>query len=275
VPAGRRAVSRITNLLKSLRLPKEAGERSAVPRLSIEALFDATLEATLIVDAGQGTVLEANPAAADLLRRARATLVGSPWLGAFSGDSTLALTKLETLAHTAGVAGPVRARLRDADFDVDVALSLVRAAPAEFLLAHLSPAPGFPVAPPIADPLQSTDALAAVADGFVVTDAGLRALYANPAFAVLAGQRAPKDVVGKSLTRWIEFSQEQLSSLAAQMETREAVSVVRALLVPAGSKAAGRPIELTVVAVPDDPQRCFGFWIREASPAATPPGTTP
>ena len=104
---------------------------------------------------------------------------------------------------------------------------------------------------------------ARAADGFVVTEPGLRILYANQAFARLVGLKAAGDVIGKSLTRWVGFSQEDLTTLTRQMETREAVSAIRTSLKPSPSKAPTRTVELTAVAVPDEPQRCFGFWVKD------------
>jgi PAS domain S-box-containing protein len=270
------AGTRLALLLRALRVGKE-GRRGGSP-LSIEALFEAATEATLIIDAAQGTILAANPAAARMLGAPRAALVGSPWLTAFASDAALSLTQLEARAYTLGTAPAVRVSVRAVSREVEVSLSLVRSAPAEYLLAHLTPAPGHPVvATEEAGTAASTDALASAADAFLITDAGLTIRYANPASATAIGARTVRELVGKSLTRWIEFSQDQLTALATQMSAREAVASVRAPLAST-DKGVGRPLDLTVVAVPDEPHRCFAFWIREDDATGSPlpgDGSTP
>jgi PAS domain-containing protein len=257
-------MKRLTTLFRTLRTAKGPIAGSPEPGMSIAQLYDASPEATLIIDATNGTVIEANPASAELLGRSLERLVGGPWLAAFSATSVLALTKLESVAHAAGIAAPIRAVLRDSEREVDVALSLVRALPAQYMLAHVTPAGGFPAPSAAADSAgAASEFLARAADGFVVTEPGLRILYANQAFARLVGLRAAGDVIGKSLTRWVGFNQDDLTTLTRQMETREAVSAIRTSLKPSPSKAPARTVELTAVAVPDEPQRCFGFWVKD------------
>jgi len=154
--------------------------------------------------------------------------------------------------------------LRDSDREVEVALSLVRSPPAEYLLAHVTATEELRVPSGAADAtVAASEVLARAVDGFVVTDPGLRILYANQAFARLVGPKAPGDVIGKSLTRWIGFTQDDLTTLTRQMATREAVSAIRTTLKPGAMKAPARMVELTAVAVPDEPQRCFGFWVTD------------
>ena len=107
--------------------------------------------------------------------------------------------------------------------------------------------------------------LAGISEAFAVTDPGLRILYANAPFAECVGVRSASETVGKSLTRWLEFSQADLDGLATQMQAREATSMLRIPLRPARGPAGTRAVDLTVVAVPDEPQRCFGFWLRDDS----------
>ena len=269
-------MKRLTQLLRALRVAKDPSAPSPAPGLSIAELYDASPEATLIIDATNGTVIEANPASAELLGRSLERLVGKPWLGAFSATSVLALTKLESVAHATGIAAPIRAVLRDSEREVEVALSLVRSPPAEYLLAHVTATEGFATAASTAEPGTATEeVLARAADGFVVTDPGLRILYANQAFARLVGPKSTGGVIGKSLTRWVEFSQDDLTLLTRQMETREAVSAIRTSLRPSTAKALPRTVELTAVAVPDEPQRCFGFWVTDHGEAGAGPPATP
>ncbi len=269
-------VKRLTQLLRALRVAKDPASAAMSPGLSIAELYDASPEATLIIDATNGTVIEANPASAELLCRPLERLVGGPWLGAFSATSVLALTKLESVAHATGTASPIRAVLRDSEREVDVALSLVRSPPAEFLLAHITATDAFPASGAAADPgAAAAEFLARAADGFVVTDPGLKILYANHAFARLVGPKSSAGVVGKSLTRWVEFTQEDMTLLTRQMETREAVSAIRTSLKSSDAKAAPRRVELTAVAVPDEPQRCFGFWVTDQGEAGAEPASGP
>ena len=257
-------MKRLGTLLQALRRARRAPGAPSAQRLSIAALFDATLEAMLIIDAGQGTVVEANPAAANLLGRPREELAGVAWLGLFSGSSVLGLTKLEAITHAAGRAEPIRAAVRASSREVEVALSLVRTASHEYLLCHLLATPGdAPGEPP--GGAAPSDVLAGISEAFAVTDPGLRILYANAPFAECVGVRSASETVGKSLTRWLEFSQADLDGLATQMQAREATSMLRIPLRPARGPAGTRAVDLTVVAVPDEPQRCFGFWLRDDS----------
>lgn len=255
-------MKRLTTLLQSLRLVRRVVGTPAGLRLSVVELFDASLEATLIVDAAHGTVLEANSAAAELFGRSRERLTNLPWLGLFSGASAICLSKLDAITRSVGRADPIRAEVRDSQREVDVSLSLVRAASIEYLLCHLTVANGGPVMAPLSDPgLVSMAMLGRVADGFAVADPGLRILYANRAFAELAGLKSATEATGKSLTRWLAFSQDDLTALGTQMQAREAVTSMHTSFQPLNPKLAPHAVDVTVVAVPDDPQRCFGFWI--------------
>ena len=102
-------------------------------------LFRMVSEAILIIDAPTQRVVEANPAAGQLLGEAPARIIGRPFPEGFDTEGTQAINGLLAGVRAAGRADDVRARLIDGTEEFLVAASLLRQENASFLLVRLSP----------------------------------------------------------------------------------------------------------------------------------------
>ena len=263
-------MKRIGSLLRSLR----ARDRSSTPsvaRLSAGQLFEAATEGTLIVEAATSRIVEANPAAAEVLGIPYATLAGAVLATVFGESAAIAIAALEADSRASGRSPVVPMTTRDGFRQIGVSMSLARAAKDSFLLVHLAPVEvsGDARARPRAASAM-LDLIEEASDGFLVTNLGLKIQYANRAFAELVGVKGPNDLRGKSLTGWVEFSQDTLTCLRTQMLEFEAVTVLQGTLTRGENR--GRSAQLNAVAVPDKENQCFGFWVRDSSPAVAPVG---
>jgi PAS domain-containing protein len=234
----------------------------AVP-LSARDLYAAAMDATAILDAASGVIVDVNPAAVTLLGAPRATLLGSRLAAILVAESASAFAEAAGRALADGRATRFRARTLDLRREFEVAVSSVRADSRAYQLVHLTPAGR---ASSVQAQASSTfELIGNAAESFLVTDPELRISYCNPAFARLTKLGSAALAHGEPLTRWLRLSAGALEQLAAQMAAREAVTVMPAVLIDAARTE--HPVELHAVAVPDQDDPCFGFWIRARNPA--------
>jgi len=233
-------------------------------------LFAAAKQPVMIVELAGGTVIEANPAAAALMGIERSRLIGSPFIQAFAEQSMSELSRSMASARRSGNAPRIGLRARGARGrrDLGVTLSLVRVERDSYLLVHLQ---GTAFEPhDSAGGAGSSivlDVIEQAAEGFVVTDSGLRLTYANRAFIELAGLDSAQQLLGKSLAFWLDLSQPDLARLHAQMARREAVTGWKTML--RRSSLSTREVEVSAIAVPDGNEPCWGFRIGAIEPAPT------
>jgi PAS domain-containing protein len=223
-----------------------------------DSLFAAASEPVLIVDSATGDIVEANPAAAQLFGIGRAALVGTPFLLAFEESSAPALQSSLAAARGAGSADPVRVRTVGDGTYVDIKLSLFRANPQTYVLVRLTAAaPDARASAPFA----VFHALDSASVGFLVTNSGFLVEYANRAFVEMVELNSHAEVCGESLARWLKFSAVDMERLRDQMFERRAATLLCTSLRPQINAARG--VEVCAVAVPDGPDTCWGFTVRE------------
>lgn len=233
----------------------EQAEQSADWLLSVAA------EAVLLVDADTGNIIEANPAAAGLLKSRRTFLLGTRLSDAFGAQCTTTIDHSFATACISGTAQPLIVSTRDTTASLRLTLSLVRSRNASHVLVRLAPATADP-APAQRGPSLVENLLSSTSDGFVMTDPGFRVEFANPAFLHLAGLASAASVEGRSLSQWLEFSPEDLEDLKQQLNERQALTSLRMTL--RCGRGSGLDVEVHAVAVPDGPNAGWGFIIREA-----------
>jgi len=254
-------MNEVVALLAVLRAsPLREAPRGPAP-LADACLYAAATEAVLMLEAATGSIIEANPAAARLLCVPRTRLLGASLLQSFDGGAALALTRAINLVRREGTAQVLTARTRDGRSEVQLALSLVRVGPESYVLARLGqPAPDRRTDGDGVTTSVVLDLIGEASEGFVVTDPELHVLYANQAFAELAGIDSPQQALGHSLVRWLELTQADLTALAVQRARREAVTVHETRLRATSGKTQG--VELWAVAVADGEQPCWGFRLH-------------
>jgi PAS domain-containing protein len=240
---------------------RETGRRSPTgqPALPCDWLFSVAVEAVVIVQAGTRRVVQANPAATALLGISPAALIGARFVDAFDSLGANSLAQAMDEAQILGAADDVTCRSAEQAVDLTAKVSLFRAEEESFLLVRLAAMSDDSRQNEAESPV--FDAIESAAVGFVLTDAGLRVEYANQALTEMAGLTPPAAMSGCSLVRWLEFSADDLTRLRDQMSRRQATSIMTARLRP--DRGSPLEVEVCAVAVPDGPQICWGFTIRE------------
>lgn len=225
-------------------------------------LFQMASEAVLIVDATSQKIVEANPAASQLLGDASRRIIGRNLVEGFDDESSRALSALLGSVRGAGRVEEVRARLADPmQREFLVSASLVRQDNASLFLVRLSPIGGLDGITPLSRGKSLLiRAVENAPDGFVVTDAEGRILIANRAFADLT-QLASEDLAqGEPLERWLGRPGVDMNILITNLRQYGSVRLYATTL----RSEHGRPsdVELSAVAVPHGEQPCLGFTIR-------------
>lgn len=240
--------------------PSSVPDARAPSELPYEWLFSAASEPILIVEATLGSIVEANPAAAELLRTPRRALIGTSLQESFEASSSRALQVSLGGALRAGSAVPICVRMRNGGTELSVGVSLVRVAPHAYLLVRLAARSRTGLNDhkhTIASMV--LDAIDGASIGFLMTDAELNVEYANRAFIEMLDFDSMEDLRGRSLTRWVKFSTRDFAQLRAQMSQRQALSIFSAIL--RSRQEVVRDVELHAVAVPDEHKPSWAFSV--------------
>ncbi|BBF91518.1 transcriptional regulator PpsR [Blastochloris tepida] len=225
-------------------------------------LFHLAAEAVLIVDVSTQKIVEANPAAAQLLGVPAGRLVGRPITELFESSGATAVQNLLVAVRGAGWADDVRARLADGGQEFSVSASIFRQENASHFLIRLSslhnePGPGLSRAR--SKLLKVVDSLP---DALVVTGPDHAILDANPAFLDMAQLATEEQARGEPLDRWLGRNTVDFNVLMANL--REYGSVRNFSTVVHGEFGSIEDVEISAVAVNAGDQPCFGFMIRHA-----------
>ncbi len=225
-------------------------------------LFHVAQEGVLVVDASSRRVLEANPAAQQLL----GAIAGQPLAGllfplGFDARGEEKVDNLLAGVRATGRADHVRAELVGAAGEVDVAASAYRQGAATHYLVRVSRATAGP--PAEAEPTQAMLLRLAESgpDCLVVTDLEGRVLSANDAFVELAQLGAEEQARGHALDRWLGRSGVDLGVLISNLRQRGAVRLFATTL--RGEYGAQTEVEISANVVPHGETSLLGFTIRD------------
>jgi transcriptional regulator PpsR len=225
-------------------------------------LFQIASEAVLVVDATTGRVIEANPAAAELLQTQMRRLIGHVLEDHFDADGQAALASLLAAARVSGRTDEQQVRLADGTREFRVSVSLFREDKSSYLLVRAAPvAAGNPVAESVAS--QILVLIESLPEAFVVTDEEGRTLSANRAFLDMADLSSEQQAAGVSLDRWMGRPGVDLSVLLASLREHGVVRMFSTAI--QGSHGTKTDVEICAVAAPEGNGRCFGFSIRDVS----------
>jgi PAS domain-containing protein len=227
--------------------------------LPCDWLFSVASEPVIIVDAATEHIVQANPAAAELLGTSLSALLAAPILEAFEISSKTPITDAMERARSAPQAEtkPIRAAGNGAE--VAAKVSLFYAGGEAYLLVRLASIMDHEALGTTESPV--FDAIEGASVGFLVTDAGLRVEYANQAFIDMVKLAPSTAILGKSLASWLEFSERDMAQLHNQMLQRQATTAMTAHL--RSERSSPRPVEVCAVAVPNGQLTCWGFTVRE------------
>lgn len=229
------------------------------PGLPCEWLFSVAVEPVIIVEASTQRIVQANPAAAELLRSSPTALLGTRLTDIFDPSNRPIIEHSIELAHAAAIAEEVTCQASGGGPELHAKISLFRADADSYLLVRLTTRAGERLQSGAQSP--AFDAIDGASVSFLLTDSGLRIEYANQAFIDLVELPLPAEIRGTSVLQWLRLTSHDLVRLQNQMLQREASSVMTACL--RTEKAAALEVEVCAVAVPDGQNTCWGFTIRE------------
>ena len=224
-------------------------------------LFQMASEAVLIIDASTQKVVEANPAASELLGDTAKRMVGRTFPEGFDADSTQAIQGLLAGVRGAGRADYVRARTADGQREFVASASMFRQENTSFFLVRLSAAHAESGTAALAKTKSTMlKVLESASDGFVVTDAQGQIMTANPAFLDLAQLATEEQARGESLERWLGRPGVDLNVLIANLRQHGSVRLFATTI--RGEYGSTAEVEISAVSVPQGDQPCLGFTIR-------------
>jgi transcriptional regulator PpsR len=239
-------------------------------------LFQLASEAVLILDASTFRIVEANPAATQLLGFNTRKIAGRQFPDGLDDDTSEAVATMLANVRASGRSGEVRARLADGSHELLVSASVFREERSTLLLVRATPLD----AERLGDGLPGArarymDFVAASPDGVVVTDAEGKVVAANPAFLDLAQLPGEEQARGESLETWLGRPGVDLNVLLSQLREHGSVRMFTTTL--RGANGTTSEIELSGAALRDGEPACFGFTVRDVGPRvaasqrATPP----
>lgn len=228
-------------------------------------LFQVASEAVAVVDAGTGKVVEANPAAMQMLGDAGKRLVGRPLGEAFAAPSRRALDALLGKVQAVGHAEDFPLRpLSDGGRAFRVSASLFHEGRNDFFLVRLLPGDLDPDG--IAQQRRKSrvfEVVEGAPDGFVVTDIKGQIQFANRAFLELVQLGTEEQVRDEPLDRWLGRPGLNFGLLASQLrehrQLRQFATVIR------GEYGSTTDVEIGAVAVTEGDTEYCGFTIRDVS----------
>jgi transcriptional regulator PpsR len=223
-------------------------------------LFDMAAEAILIVDAPTSKVVEANPAASELLGMPVRKLAGQAFPAGLNDKGQRDVLALLARVRASGRSDEVRVRSLFGKSEVTISATLFAQEDAQlFLIRMRAVRSGAPVVP-AGDRHAVVQVVERAPDGFVVTDPDGRVLMANPAFVELAQLTNEEQVRGQSLERWMGRPGVDLSVMLATLRQQGAVRLFATTL--RGEHGAQAEVEISGVSVPDGDPPCLGFTVR-------------
>jgi transcriptional regulator PpsR len=226
-------------------------------------LFQVSSEAVLVIDAATRKVVEANPAATQLLAEGGRPLLGRNLSESFDAQGRRLVDAMLARVISVGHADeyPVRAAGEGAR-DFRVAASLFREGRSAFFLVRLAPGqldldagPGHRRRSRVLDLVEHSP------DGFVVTDAEGRIQLANRAFLDAVELATEEQVRNELLDRWLGRPGVDFALLTSQLREHNTLRLFATSL--RGEYGASTDVEICAVSVPDGEDTCFGFTIRD------------
>ncbi len=225
-------------------------------------LFQVASEPVLIIDATTQRVVDANPAAAQLLGESGRRLVGRAFPEGFDAASTHSLNELLATVRATGRAEELHVRLAHGERSFLAAASLFRQDNTSHVLVRLSPLRGDAVAAQgVTDHSRLAEIMERLPDAVVVTAPDGRILTANRAFLDLVQLATDEQARDESLDRWLGRPGVDLGVLIANLKQHGTVRLFATTL--RGEYGAASEVEISAVAVPDAPAPCIGFTIRD------------
>jgi transcriptional regulator PpsR len=224
-------------------------------------ILQVASEAILIVDARSGRIIEANPAAATLLRMQQKRLSGASFQEIFDGEDAEKINQMVLSLRSTGRAEDVAINLDGKQSQAVVSSTVFRQDNSTFFLVRLQPltaGAGGIVIPRAQSKVVKI--IQEMPDGFVMTDMEGRILTANAAFLDIAQLGTEEQAKGEAIDQWL--GRPGVDTRLLLTSVRESGSVRQFQTIMRGQFGTMEDVEVSGVAVPEGPQPCLGFTIR-------------
>lgn len=228
------------------------------------ALFKLASEAVMIADASTLKIVEANPAAVEMLANGSRRIVGRLLTDVISAKDTRAVESLVASVRALPRADDIEVRLANAPRLIRLSASLFQQEQQAFLLVRLRPVAvaGTGDAPRRDSPSLALGVLGHLPEGLVVLDTDRRILTANPAFVELVELATEEQVRGQPIDRWLGRVDVDVDILFASL--REHGSVRRFSTAIRGEYGGRENVEISAVVVEQGAIPCTALSIRKA-----------
>jgi len=227
------------------------------------ALFALASEAVLIVDAASLKIVEANPAAIDMLANGSRRIVGRLLHDLVSTRDARALDALVASARALPRADDIEVGLANAHRHVRLSASLFQQEAQSFLLVRLRTLTTDTSNVARRDsPSVALGVLGHLPDALVILDDDRRILTANAAFIEMVELATEEQVRGQPIDRWLGRVDVDVDILFASL--REQGAVRRFSTAVRGEYGGQESVELSAVNVAHGPIPCIGMSIRKA-----------
>lgn len=223
-------------------------------------LFQVAGEGVLVLDPASGKVLEANPAAAQLLGVTHDRLGGQALAPLFSATAQPAVQGLLAAVRRAGRADALVAELAEGGQRLQLSASLIHQEDTHLLMVRLA-SPGTSPPHPADRPSPALiQALAqAMPDAMVVTDLQGRLVAANPGFEALTQTTGAPQWQQRSLAQWLGRGEVDLAVLLSNLRQRGSVKLYATSL--RGEFGASTEVEISAVQLAE--AGSLGFVVRD------------
>jgi len=228
--------------------------------LRYRALFQVSGEAVLILDAAAQGLVEANPAATQLLANGSKRTVGRTFSELFDEDSAGAAADLLASAQSMPRVDGIQVTSAHGKRKFLLSASIFRQDAIAHFLVRLAPLSTEAEAVEVGRKSAILDMVEAMPDAFVVADKDRRIITANSAFLELCELAQVAQVRNESLDRWLGRVTVDIDVLAAHL--REHGSIRRFATIARGEYGARDDIEISGVYVPSRDTPYFGLTIR-------------
>lgn len=231
-------------------------------------LFQITAEAVLLVDGQSLKIVDANPAAAQILETTPGRLVGRFVADLISGDSRDSLQALLAGVKASGRTEAVRVHVETAAKPFLASCAAIRSDEGLAFMLRLAPlATGQRGA---GAGTASLAALASIPDGFLLAGSDRRIVDVNDAFLDLARLGHRNEAVGTGLDQWLGRTSVEANVLLAHLKDHGRVRGFSIAL--KSGLGAVEDVEVSATTVQADGETYFGFLFRRSrknDPAGT------
>lgn len=259
-----RDMTPLAHMQQRLVRAQQALERDYARLLEMErryrTLFQVTSNGVLVVDAASSEILEANPAAVEMLAPGALRIAGRRFPEGFDRESAQALAGAAASARAQGAVEDVAARLAVGERPCRVSLHLFHEGGAPMLLVRVAAVGGGEAdAAPGERARLLADCLQAGPEAFVAAGADGRILHANGAFVALAEAPGEEALRRQLLEEHLGRTGVDLDVLLAALRSGEAIRG----FATAVRGAQGRSTEVEVSAVRLPGQAVLGFFVHD------------